>query len=159
MTLGQFADAERHFADAIDMTRRLESPPLTARAQCDYAELLLEREGAGDVELARQLSGESLATARQLGMKVLAERALSLKLRAQGGHSRGSTLSFANAGQLGQLFGALPKGHVGLQLPLLPDQGVERIDDLEYQILLFQFIVAAGLAQPAIGEAHIFQLG
>jgi class 3 adenylate cyclase len=82
--LGRFEDAERHFADAIDMAQRLESPPLGARAQCDYAELLLERAAGGDVEQARRLSGESLATARQLGMKVLAERALGLKLRAQG---------------------------------------------------------------------------
>jgi class 3 adenylate cyclase len=66
------------------MAKRLESPPLAARAQCDYAELLLERAGSGDVERARKLSGESLGTARRLGMKILAERALGLKLRAQG---------------------------------------------------------------------------
>jgi class 3 adenylate cyclase len=83
-TLGRFDDAERHFGDAIDMALRLESPPLAARSQCDYADLLLERAAGGDVEQARRLSGESLATARQLGMKVLAERALGLKLRAQG---------------------------------------------------------------------------
>jgi class 3 adenylate cyclase len=83
-TLGQFDDAERHYEDALAMAKRLESPPLAARAQCDYADLLLERAGSGDVERARKLSGESLGTARRLGMKILAERALGLKLRAQG---------------------------------------------------------------------------
>jgi class 3 adenylate cyclase len=82
--LGHFEDAERHFADAIEMAQRLESPPLRARTQCDYADLLIERAARGDVEHARRLSGESLATARELGMQVLAERALGLKLRAQG---------------------------------------------------------------------------
>jgi class 3 adenylate cyclase len=83
-TLGRYEDAERHFVEAVDMAARLGSPPLAARAQCDYADLLLERAAAGDVEHARKLSGEALATARRHGMKVLAERALGLKLRAQG---------------------------------------------------------------------------
>jgi class 3 adenylate cyclase len=83
-TLGHFEDAEQHFEKAIDTARGLEAPPLAARAQCDYTDLLLARTATGDVERALQLSSAALATARRLGMKVLAERALALKLRALG---------------------------------------------------------------------------
>ena len=82
--LGRFEDAERHFEDALELNQRLGSPPLTARAQCDYAEMLLDRQAPGDVAKAQQHANRALATARRLGMKIVADKALGLKLRAQG---------------------------------------------------------------------------
>jgi class 3 adenylate cyclase len=83
-TLGRLEDAERHFDDALALNRRMGSPPFTARVQCDYARMLLARDAPGDRERALQLTAESLATARELGMKLVAERALASKLEAQG---------------------------------------------------------------------------
>jgi class 3 adenylate cyclase len=83
-TLGRLEDAERHFEEAVAFNRGMGSPSLTARAQCDYARMLLARDASGDRERALQLSAEALATARELGMKLVAERALATKLEAQG---------------------------------------------------------------------------
>jgi class 3 adenylate cyclase len=83
-TLGRFEEAERHFDDALASSQRMESPPLAARAECDFARMLLTRNGPGDRERALQLASQSLATARELDMKILSERALAVKLGAQG---------------------------------------------------------------------------
>jgi class 3 adenylate cyclase len=82
--LGHVEDAERHFEDALAMNQRLESPPLIARTQADYARVLLERDGPGDREKALQLASRALAAAQELGMQRLSERVLVTKLEAQG---------------------------------------------------------------------------
>ncbi len=83
-TRGRFDDSERHFEFALEMSRRLGSPPLLARAQCDFARMLLVRNAAGDREKALRLAGQAHANAAPLGMKLVAERALALRVEAQG---------------------------------------------------------------------------
>ncbi len=83
-TLGRYDDAARHFEATIDFDRRLGARPLLARAQVDYARMLLERAGPGDRERALRLANEALGVAHALGMKLVTERALAAKLAAQG---------------------------------------------------------------------------
>jgi class 3 adenylate cyclase len=83
-TLGRLDDAARHFEAAIAFDRRLGSPPLEARVKVDYARLLLDRSAPGDRERALRLANEALGVAHGLGMQLVTERALALKLEAQG---------------------------------------------------------------------------
>ena len=82
--LGRREDADRHFADALAMHERLESPPLIARVEFDRARTLLARGSPVDREHALRRASRALATARDRGMNRLAERALAVKLAAQG---------------------------------------------------------------------------
>jgi len=83
-SIGRPEDADRHFAEALAMSERLESPPLVARVQYDCARTLLARGATIDREHALALAGRSLDTARRLGMQRLAEKVLAVKLEAQG---------------------------------------------------------------------------
>jgi class 3 adenylate cyclase len=83
-TLGRYADAERHFEAAIDFDRRLGARPLQARVQVDFARMLLDRDGPGDRARALRLANDALAVTQDLGMMRVTERALALKLEAQG---------------------------------------------------------------------------
>jgi len=80
----RWGDAENHFEHALQMNRKLGSRPLVAYTQHDYAHMLLARGEAGDQERAFGFVNHALDTAQELGMKALLERALALKLRAQG---------------------------------------------------------------------------
>jgi tetratricopeptide (TPR) repeat protein len=73
--LGHFDDAERHFEDALAMNRRLGARALGARAESDYARMLLERDAPGDRERALQLK------ARDPGRAVGGLDALRLRRR------------------------------------------------------------------------------
>jgi class 3 adenylate cyclase len=83
-SLGRYDDAARHFEDALAMDERLGAPALLARVRQDYARMLLERGAPGDRERALELAQQSLAAAREMGMKVLLEKALATKLEAHG---------------------------------------------------------------------------
>ena len=52
--------------------------PWHARTQVAYAELLLARRGAGDVERATEMLADAIVVADALGMVVLAEKARRL---------------------------------------------------------------------------------
>jgi class 3 adenylate cyclase/tRNA A-37 threonylcarbamoyl transferase component Bud32 len=82
--LGRFDVAESHFAHALELNQRMGARPLLARAQCDYARMLLSRRAAGDREKALRLAGQAHTTAVELGMKLVAEKALALRVEAQG---------------------------------------------------------------------------
>jgi class 3 adenylate cyclase len=82
--LGRFEDAERHFETALRMNAALESPVLVAETRMRYAAMLAARNGPGDSERALDLVSDSLDAAQTLGMTVLAERCIDLKLRLQG---------------------------------------------------------------------------
>jgi eukaryotic-like serine/threonine-protein kinase len=82
--LGCWEDAERHYELAARWNRRLRARPQVALVQRDHAAMLLQRGGPGDRQKALGLLAEALATAQELGMKPTVERALALKLRAQG---------------------------------------------------------------------------
>jgi len=77
-------EAERHFEDALAMNIRMEAQPGTAWTRYQYADMVLRRNADGDRKKALSLLAEALNTAQELGMKLLTERALALKLKAQG---------------------------------------------------------------------------
>ncbi len=83
-TMSRWEDAERHFQDALQMHEKMGARPWVARTQHQYADMLLRRDEPGDREKALDLLGQTLDTAQELGMKALVEKALALKLQAQG---------------------------------------------------------------------------
>jgi DNA-binding SARP family transcriptional activator len=83
-TLSRHEAAERHFEHALTMDSQIGSPLLIAHTQLDYADMLVGRNQAGDHRKALQLLNQE-PTAEQLGLTVLADRARSLKLKAQAG--------------------------------------------------------------------------
>jgi len=80
----RWEDAARHFDAALVMNSRLRARPQLAHTQLQYAQMLLERGGPGDRAAALALLAPALDTAQEVGMKTLLERALALKLEAQG---------------------------------------------------------------------------
>ena len=90
--LGQWDEAQTHFAAAIAMNTRLGARPRLADAQYAYANLLLTRQQAGEREQAITLLDSALAIARALGMVGLQSKVQSLKSKAQSqGEVQGST--------------------------------------------------------------------
>ncbi|HLA19051.1 MAG TPA: adenylate/guanylate cyclase domain-containing protein, partial [Dehalococcoidia bacterium] len=81
--LERWDDAVAHFEHALEMNGRI-SPPWHAWTQHRYADMLLRRGAKGDREKALSLVTQALDTAQRLSMVTLVERALALKLRAQG---------------------------------------------------------------------------
>ena len=72
---GEWARAERHFGDALTMHVAMGARPFAARTQVAWAEMELAR---GMEERARERLAEAIATADELGMVSLAERARAL---------------------------------------------------------------------------------
>jgi hypothetical protein len=64
----RFAEAQRHFEDAIEFETRLESPPLLARTRYWYARMLLQRADPASRARADGLLDEALKAANELGM-------------------------------------------------------------------------------------------
>jgi class 3 adenylate cyclase len=83
-TMGRWEDAEKHFGDALEMNASMGARPLVAWTQHDHANMLLRRDEPGDREKSLELVSEALNAAQDMGMKALVEKALALKLRAQG---------------------------------------------------------------------------
>jgi class 3 adenylate cyclase len=83
-TMEHWDEAANHFERAMEMHSNMGARPYLAYTEHEYADMLLRRGGEGDREKALELVAEALDTAQELGMKTLVERALALKLRAQG---------------------------------------------------------------------------
>jgi class 3 adenylate cyclase len=92
-TLGRRREALERFDSALELSRRMGDRPLSATITCDRAALLLDRDRTGDRERALAMLGESLEAAQELGMRGLVERALTLRLEAQGISSVDTTTS------------------------------------------------------------------
>ncbi len=75
--LGQLDKAATHFEDALAFYRKAGYRPELAWTCCDYADMLLERDGKGDRAKAITLLDESLAISSELGMRPLMERVQS----------------------------------------------------------------------------------
>ena len=71
------SSAAKHFEDSLTFCRKAGYRPELAWSLCDYADMLLERNGEGDVDKARTLLDESLAISTELGMRPLMERVVS----------------------------------------------------------------------------------
>ena len=70
-TTARFADAERHFDEAIEANLAMGAQPWVARSQHDYACMLLRRRMRGDRKKAAELLFAADQTSRDLGMVVL----------------------------------------------------------------------------------------
>jgi DNA-binding CsgD family transcriptional regulator/tetratricopeptide (TPR) repeat protein len=82
--MGDVEAAERHFAAAVKMEERLGSPPFLAHAQLAHGRALLARGGPGDRRRAQHLAEQAAATARRVGMPVVAADAEALADEASG---------------------------------------------------------------------------
>jgi tetratricopeptide (TPR) repeat protein len=82
-TLSRYEDAARHFEHALTMNAQIRSPLWIAHTQHDYARMLLLRNDAGARETALGMLDPALATAQQLGLQALADKAKPLKLVAK----------------------------------------------------------------------------
>jgi hypothetical protein len=76
-TMRRWADAERHFGDALARHQEMGARPSLARARLHFAEMLLERGDPRDRGQARSLLAASLGDAEALGMAWVASRARS----------------------------------------------------------------------------------
>jgi hypothetical protein len=68
----------RHFEDALAVNARNHARPWLARAQRDYAQMLMAREEPGDRERAAELLARALETCRELAMAALMPKVVSL---------------------------------------------------------------------------------
>jgi class 3 adenylate cyclase/DNA-binding CsgD family transcriptional regulator len=71
----RWPDAQRHFDAALAMNERIGARLQTAHTRYDYAAMLLARAEPGDRDRAAALLKASLDSAREIGMRALAERA------------------------------------------------------------------------------------
>ena len=76
-TMGQRDCANVHFEAALSFCRKAGYLPELAWTCCDFADILLERDGVGDRTKASALLDESLSISDELGMRPLMERVLS----------------------------------------------------------------------------------
>lgn len=77
-------DAADHFEAALRSDSRMGNRPFVVFERLEYARLLLSRNADGDREQAITLLNQVLDEARDLGMVAMVERALAMKLEAQG---------------------------------------------------------------------------
>ena len=77
VTQGKREEAVPHFDAALAFCQTAGYRPEYASAGCDYADVLLERDGPNDRAKARSLLDESLAISSELGMRPLTERVLA----------------------------------------------------------------------------------
>jgi DNA-binding CsgD family transcriptional regulator/tetratricopeptide (TPR) repeat protein len=75
-TIGNLNDSQAHFEDALTFCRKAGYQPELAWSLCDYADVLLERDGNGDREAARSLLDESLVLSTDMGMRPLTDRVI-----------------------------------------------------------------------------------
>ncbi len=83
-TLEQWDQAIEHFERALQRADENQAVTWTATIKYGYAEMMLERDGAGDRARALELASDALGIAQQTGMNFMLQQALSLKLKAQG---------------------------------------------------------------------------
>jgi class 3 adenylate cyclase/tetratricopeptide (TPR) repeat protein len=81
-TLGHHDHAERHFRAAVAIHDRIGAPHWVARTRLEWARMLLTRRRPGDVERARELLGQALGTARELGLGAVERGAVALMAEA-----------------------------------------------------------------------------
>jgi tetratricopeptide (TPR) repeat protein len=78
-TASRWADAERHFEDALEMNIRMRARPWSAYTACDWAEMLIRRNGPRDPERAGELLAGAVDTAHELGLGTLLRRVEALR--------------------------------------------------------------------------------
>ncbi|MGH2991025.1 MAG: adenylate/guanylate cyclase domain-containing protein, partial [Solirubrobacterales bacterium] len=84
LAMGRHEDAIGHLEDSLEMSARMGERPYAAEVTHYLASALLERGASGDRERALELLGSCLEAAQEMGMRRVVERALALRLEAQG---------------------------------------------------------------------------
>jgi tetratricopeptide (TPR) repeat protein len=77
-TMGRWSAAVEHFEVALRMNAEMAARPWLAHARYDYARALLRRAKPGDRGRAGELLSAAAASARELGMRSLADKIASL---------------------------------------------------------------------------------
>jgi hypothetical protein len=77
-TLGRFYVPHRLFAAADATHASIPAPGWLARTRLEWSRMLLTRREPGDPERARELLGQALATARELGLAKVERDAVAL---------------------------------------------------------------------------------
>ncbi len=80
-TMDRFDLAEAHFEDALRMNAGIGAKPWLADTQCEYAAMLLNRNGRGDRGRVSELLGSAFETAQSIGSKRLVARIEELRAR------------------------------------------------------------------------------
>ena len=83
-TLGHYDDADQRFAAAERLHEGFRVDPWTARTRLEWAEMLARRNGPGDIERARSLLAQALATAADLALGTIDRRGRALAERMGG---------------------------------------------------------------------------
>lgn len=78
-TAGRADDAERHFANALELNLRMGARPYVAQSQFEYARMLLARRAPGDRDRAMELLDQAGRIATELGMRALLRRTNALR--------------------------------------------------------------------------------
>ena len=76
--LGRYEEADAHFAAAAGINERMGAPVLQALTWLEHGRMLVHRGRAGDTERTRELLGQALATARELGLANVERRSAAL---------------------------------------------------------------------------------
>ncbi len=83
-SLGRLDDAQRHLEGAVEMATRMGDRPFLAEARVLLAEVLLGQDRSANRSEALELLSEALSSAREIGARWIADKALELRLEAQG---------------------------------------------------------------------------
>jgi class 3 adenylate cyclase/tetratricopeptide (TPR) repeat protein len=75
---GRHVEAEEHFRGAAALHEKVRAPCCLARTRLEWAGMLVSRGEPGDAERARERLGQALATARDLGLRSVEQRAAAL---------------------------------------------------------------------------------
>jgi class 3 adenylate cyclase len=84
MTMRRWQEAIRHFEQALAKNTAMGARPYVARTCHDYAGMLLIRGLPSDRPRAQALLDQALSIAEELGMRVVVERSLALRVQMQG---------------------------------------------------------------------------
>jgi class 3 adenylate cyclase len=82
--MSRWDEAEAHYVEAITMNERIGARPWLARSRLQYAEMLLTRDQPGDRQNILEQVDQAFPILQEVGMKGFLEKALALKLQAQG---------------------------------------------------------------------------
>jgi DNA-binding SARP family transcriptional activator len=97
-TMRRWDEAERHFADALEMHERIGARPWQARTLVALAEMCLLRRARGDKARARGLLADAVVLADAVGMPALGERARALVPAGPAGPGGGARAGVAARG-------------------------------------------------------------
>jgi hypothetical protein len=77
-TIGHYDEADERFGAAAVIHERLKAPAWLAHTRLEWARMLLARRAPRDAERTRELLGQALDTARELGLGNVERRAAAL---------------------------------------------------------------------------------